>query len=146
MIRQSVCNCCGLPFDDVDYDSSKVIIQILKNLFLDRYEVFIFNKNKFHLLDEYYQFLACVDVKPYIPFSDNNQFNASIKDAYHEKYENIRANVTLGMIDKIQNKILDIVIHSDMSKKIGDIFKMDKEFDVSFYTDNIDNNTVHNVA
>jgi len=84
------------------------------------------------MIEEYYRFLAAVDVYPYIKHAD--EFDEAIQDQYNEMYAKIRDALTLGGKNKVVNEIIDIIIRnskrnvSDLNKKIVNLFKMEEEF------------------
>jgi len=127
----------------------KTMIQTIKQCYLDRYEVYLLKKIKNpdilpkekqrcnELLNEYYQFLACTDVRPFVPFAEDgecHEFDETVQDEYMERFKKIRDDTKLGVKNKTQSEVIDIVIRnskknvSDLNKRIVNMFQMDEEF------------------
>jgi hypothetical protein len=141
------------------------MLNILKSYFLDAYECYIIrkirefeaaleHKQKEHcleLLNEYYHFIACFDVEPFIqgksdqeilhsdaPNSNgvnNDTGNAfSINDDYSGVYRKICENVTRADMNKLKRNVLNIIKQNtirkveDLNKCVLNLLHVEQEF------------------
>jgi bacterioferritin (cytochrome b1) len=100
------------------------------------------------LLDEYFRFIGCFNIKP--NFKNKNNFEIiynednpkrfepcndySIEEEYMKRYNNIRDKTTQRQVDKIKREVFDIIKRNsmknidDLNKRVLDLFKIDEDF------------------
>lgn len=132
----------------------KKILQTIQSYYWDSYECFllkkmydpktdVFNHQRLkELLIDYYKFIGCFDVEPYVKNKedheiigskpDNNTY--SISDEYYILYVKVRDNIKKSEINNVKKAVLDIIRkNSDrninaLNKKVYELFNVDKAF------------------
>lgn len=135
----------------------KKILEIIQSCYWDTYECYLlkkwflesnaFNKQKNkELLLEYYKFIGCFDVEPFIKHKDNEDIigsgenDFSICDYMYPLYLKTRDNVRKSEINEVKKSVLDIIRKNsdrntnELNKRIFELFNMDKEFKEHFMT------------
>lgn len=133
----------------------KKILQTIQSYYWDSYECFllkkmydsktdIFNNQRLkELLIEYYKFIGCFDVEPYIKNKEDQEILGyihdkkniySISDEYYVIYIKVRDNIKKSEINNVKKAVLDIIRkNSDrningLNKKVYELFNVDKAF------------------
>jgi hypothetical protein len=131
----------------------KKILQTIQFYYWDSYERFLFKKlhqntNPFNkqrlkeLLVEYYNFIGCFDVEPFIKDKNDNELLGnmtsesafSICDEYYPLYLKTRDNIKKSEINNVKKSVLDIIRKnsdrnvSELNKRIFDMFNIDESF------------------
>jgi hypothetical protein len=118
----------------------KRIISIIKENYLDSYESYLifqidnsseYKKQQcYELLDEYYRFISCFDIKPtVIGYHDIPKH-----DLYMSRYKRIFEKITKSEMTNIKKEVLDIIkINSirnvdEMNKYIMELLNADENF------------------
>ncbi len=133
----------------------KEVIEILKEIFLDHYEKYLFkqiyvseknllNKQKYKEdVERHYKFLCCFDLYPYIKDKDDMEIlgeddgdfgKYEIEEKWMSIYNNIAQNIKRYDINKMKKNITDILKNNtqhnlkDLNKTILDLLNVDEEF------------------
>ncbi len=133
----------------------KEVIEILKEVFLDHYEKYLFkqiyvseknviNKQKYKEdVERHYKFLCCFDLLPYIKDKDDMEIlgeddgdfgKYEIEEKWMSIYNNIAHNIKRYDINKMKKNITDILKNNtqhnlkDLNKTIFDLLNVDDEF------------------
>lgn len=143
----------------------KTIIATIQEHFWDAYECHLirrihsseqnaFQKSKIRdLLKEYYTFLACVDVDPYVKDRYDNQIlytsdddryfeepdphesrGFEIVDEYTKLYKELKENLTMRQRGSVKKDLLDMIKRNskknvtELNKAVMSLFKVDEEF------------------
>ena len=124
----------------------KDLLQSIKGNFLDTYEEYlikkitnskdsIFNTQRLNeFLGNYYHFLSCNELKPYIHNINDELIDNELKDIFYNKYSKIYDGITNAEKNRTHKEILDIVLRNakqnigELNKKIAALFKMDEDF------------------
>ncbi len=133
----------------------KEVIEILKDIFLDHYEKYLFkqiyvseknllNKQKYKEdVERHYKFLCCFDLYPYIKDKDDMEIlgeedgdfgKYEIEEKWMSIYNNIAQNIKRYDINKMKKNIIDILKNNtqhnlkDLNKTILDLLNVDEEF------------------
>jgi hypothetical protein len=141
------------------------IIQTIQVYYLDSYESYLIRNIMSHdiemikrqeyreLLDEYYKFLACFDITPFIKGKANNHIlynesderysavidvynpsSYSIEEEFTMRYKKMADSVLKSEANNIKRKILDIIKRNtsqnvdEINKKLIELFNMDETF------------------
>ena len=133
----------------------KKILQIIQSYYWDAYECFLLRKmmnsnidscNKQRLRElllEYYKFLGCFDVEPFIkdkenedimgrPCHDSNVFG--ISEEYYNLYAKTRDNIKKSEINNVKRTVLDIIRKNsdrnitELNKRVYELFNVDESF------------------
>lgn len=132
----------------------KKILQTIQSYYWDAYECFLLRKlytdincyNKQRLkefLIEYYKFIGCFDVEPFVknkdnmeimgrPYNDDNEY--SICDEYYNVYIGTRDNVKKSEINAVKKTVLDIIRKNsdknitELNKRVFELFNIDEGF------------------
>ena len=134
------------------------IIELVKEYFLDTYEIYLIRRIQNSLaslehLTDYYKFIACFRVQPYIKGLPNNKilYNLSdprfeeaadfhdismytITDEFYPKYQEISNALCRGEISEMKRKVLEIIKRNssrnidEFNKRIVDLIRMDDGF------------------
>lgn len=152
--------CCSL----LDVGIKDIIMKI-KECYLDFYECYLIRKinspgcnavyksRMTELIDEYYKFLACFDIVPFVQGKNNNeimyppdnpQHHAkvefhqadmySIEDQFMARYNKMRTMMMASDLKKIKKDVQEIIKKNtscsiiDLNKKMMEIIQMDEEF------------------
>lgn len=157
-------------YDNGDWDEHLIdngisrIIVLVKEYFLDTYEIYLIRRIREALtalehLTDYYKFIACFRVQPYIKGqpdnkilynSDDPRFEAasafhdisahSIVDHFYPKYQEISDGLSRGEISEMKRKVLEIIKRNssrnidDFNKRIVDLIRMDDGFKSTIFT------------
>lgn len=157
-------------YDNGDWDEHLIdngisrIIVLVKEYFLDTYEIFLIRRIREALtalehLTDYYKFIACFRVQPYIKGqpdnkilynSDDPRFEAksafhdisahSIVDHFYPKYQEISDGLSRGEISEMKRKVLEIIKRNssrnidEFNKRIVDLIRMDDGFKSTIFT------------
>ncbi len=133
----------------------KEVIEILKDIFLDHYEKYLFkqiyvseknllNKQKYKEdVERHYKFLCCFDLYPYIKDKDDMEIlgeedgdfgKYEIEEKWMSIYNNIAQNIKRYDINKMKKNITDILKNNtqhnlkDLNKTILELLNIDEEF------------------
>ncbi len=133
----------------------KEVIEILKDIFLDHYEKYLFkqiyvseknllNKQKYKEdVERHYKFLCCFDLYPYIKDKDDMEIlgeddgdfgKYEIEEKWMGIYNNIAQNIKRYDINKMKKNITDILKNNtqhnlkDLNKTILDLLNVDESF------------------
>lgn len=131
----------------------KKILIIIQNSYLDAYECYLlkkinfataFNKQKFiELLSEYYKFIGCFDIDPYIKdhnngkilnYPNDNDNSFSIQEEYIKVYKNIYDNIPKSETNRFKKEVINIIKRnsqhniSELNKKMINLINIDEEF------------------
>ena len=137
----------------------KKILEIIQSCYWDAYECYLlrklfgdanaFNKQRCReLLVEYYKFIGCFDVEPFVKNKDNEEIigrpcssdEFSICDEVYHLYVNTRDNIKKSEINEVKKSVLDIIRKNsdrnanELNKRIFELFNMDEEFKEHFMT------------
>lgn len=141
----------------------KKILDTIKSYYLDSYECFLYRKiikidnclskqRIKELLIEYYKFIGCFDVEPFIKNTEDKDIGIdehifdnsdddggfTICDEYYPLYLKTRDNIKKSEINNLKKGVLDIIRKnsdrniSELNKKLFDLFTMDEGFKNSF--------------
>ncbi len=138
------------------------IIELLKEGYLDRYECHLLRriydgpyqsrKESEEYLQEYYQFIACFGLQPYIQDRTDSQIlnvvkrrdSYDIEERFKKVYNSIRDKLTKGEKNMLRNKVHRILKNAaknnikELNRRIMDLCGVDEEFK-SKVMDNITN-------
>lgn len=141
----------------------KELIEKIQSCYLDAYECYLLRKiesssvyekkQATEHLEQYYRFIACFDITPYIVDKNNNQvlFNVdderyhkfvssanihmhSIQDTWYSKYKKIKSEITLQEHNKVTRSVKDIIKRNtrnnvvELNKKMMELFQMDESY------------------
>lgn len=173
-----VCNCKTLDEFNILYDSRfnkikiydgeweellsntgvKKLIEIVQLCYWYAYECYLIRKivlersnTSRELLDEYFKFIGCFDVKPYLKGRNNNMIlynidderydeevdsikGYTISDEFMSRYNTIHDNITKSEINNFKKNVLEIIkINSlknvdELNKRIMELFYIDEQF------------------
>lgn len=144
-------------YDNGEWDTSLVpqgiqhVITVIKDYLLNSYEAFlvrtmfktssvITRQQQQELLEEYYEFLCCFDILPFVKDvtdadlmgNDSNEYN--ISDQCYAIYKRIKNEISNSKVNKVRKEVLDILKRNTMknieevNKRIFELFNMDSEF------------------
>jgi hypothetical protein len=102
-------------------------------------------------LVEYFKFIGCFDVEPFVKNKDNDEImgkpvirsdedECSISEEMYPLYVRTRDNIKKSEINEVKKAVLDIIRKnsdrnaSELNKRIFELFNMDKEFKDHFMT------------
>lgn len=138
----------------------KKIIELIQEYYLNSYECYLARRlfddkeKAFHKqickeqLEEYYKFIGCFDVDPYVKghfdneilfSSDDDEFytdsrETSIQDELYPMYKKIRDKTTKCDINSTKREVLDLIKRNtqknvtDLNNKVVELFRMDEDF------------------
>lgn len=143
----------------------KELIEKIQACYLDSYECYLLRKIASHLLspfekeqaiehlEQYYRFIACFDITPFVHGRNNNQilYNSEderyhddvidadiesfeIQDYWYAKYKKIKDNTTMVECTKMTKNVKEIVKRNtrnnivELNKKMVELFQMDECF------------------
>lgn len=138
------------------------IIATIQDYYLNKYECYLLrrindsdenaqNKQKCkELLEEYYRFIGCFDIDPYVKghsdidimynSDDEKFFEPTDEDTYdiEEKcyglYVKIRDKITKSEVNSVKKQVIDVIKRNtkrnvdELNKKVVNLFQMDEEF------------------
>ena len=141
----------------LSYKGVKKILEIIQSYYWDAYECYLlrkcfndtsaFNKQVCkELLREYYKFIGCFDVEPFVKNKDNesilgrpcNSVEFSICDEIYKLYVSTRDNVKKSEINCVKKSVIDIIRKNsdrnttELNKRIFELFNMDEDFKEHF--------------
>lgn len=150
----------------------KELLETIQKCYLDTYECYLirkinmddnpFNKTTFkELLSDYYKFLACFEITPYVAGKNDNQILFNVEDSrYHDHiedgdvekhiisddftalYNESKGKNTISEVNKQRKAVKEIIKRNtksnivELNKKMLSLFQMDEEFKASLI-DNI---------
>lgn len=132
----------------------KKILQTIQSYYWDAYECYMlrklhtdknaFNKQRLkELLIEYYKFIGCFDVEPFVKNKDNEDITGnsnkgddafSICDEYYQMYLKTRDNIRKSEINNVKKVVLEIIRKNsdrninELNKKVFELFNVDEGF------------------
>jgi hypothetical protein len=135
----------------------KELIEKVQACYLDAYECYLIRKMKSstvdhhdkmrskEFLDEYYKFISCFDILPFVfDKSDNQVLQTNEEDTDYEEftaqeefytcYKKIKENVTITECNKLRKNVKEIVKRNtksniiELNKKMMELFQMDESF------------------
>jgi hypothetical protein len=133
----------------------KDIIEKIQGCYLNAYECFlirrIYSNNTSYVikqqykesLKEYYRFLACFDIDPFIKDKDDSEIldddsidcsDYNIQEEWYAKYKNIDEVIMKSDINRTKKEINNIIKNNtkasilELNKKVMEIMQMDEEF------------------
>lgn len=140
----------------------KKIVEVIKDCYWSTYECYLlrkffiesnaFNRQKCReLLVEYFKFIGCFDVEPFVKNKDNDEIMGrpvirsgddefSISEEMYPLYVKTRDNIKKSEINEVKKSVLDIIRKnsdrntSELNKRIFELFNMDREFKDHFLT------------
>lgn len=117
----------------------KRIINIIKEFYLDSYEVYLIHsietssefkrQQSIELLEEYYKFLGCFDIKPSINVDDENVYTT-----YMKRYKQLFEKITKSESNHVRKEVLDIIKRNsvrnidEMNNYIMELLNADEKF------------------
>lgn len=136
------------------------MIAKIKGCYLDFYECYLLRKyhdsdvsypqksNVKELLEEYYRFIACFDILPFVKGKNDNEILFRSEDPLHHKcsddysieeywypcYKRIKAALMMSEVKVLKKEVMDIVKKNskaniiDLNKKMMEVIQMDEEF------------------
>lgn len=134
----------------------KKVIETIQTHYLDSYECYLIRNMRCdgtpiirrqeykELLEEYYKFICCFDISPYIKGKPDNMIlkdrdttddsDFAIEEEYMPKYEKVQGMILKSEANTIKKKVLDILKRNtshnmdELNKKIFELFQMDELF------------------
>lgn len=122
----------------------RFIVEKLKEYHMDNYESYLIRKMESNsidatyktrckeLLNEYYMFLSCFNLEPYIVSSLEEIIPDG--DIYKKMYKDIAEKLTVSKQNQVKNDLLDIIKSNgkqnipDFNKHLSSLFMIDTEF------------------
>lgn len=127
------------------------VVDKLKEFHLDNYEVYLIRKYEsdnntdtrqkqryLELLKEYYMFLACFDIKPYVSSTLSTVVDGKdeidIQEKYTKIYNDVEDTVSISKQKKMHNDVLDMIKSNgkqnikDLNKYLSSVIEIDKDF------------------
>lgn len=141
----------------------KVVLEIIQRYFFNKYECYLLRKLQTHMNQEtqsleahllqYYKFLACFELAPYMESSndyeiihnyDDDAYHTpvckadthcfTIQDMWMPKYMQIRQTLTLYEANRMSRQVKDILLRNtksnvkELNKKFMEVFQADEAF------------------
>jgi hypothetical protein len=142
----------------------KEILEKIQGCYLDFYECFLLRKyytvqsplERTQLrehIEDYYKFIACFDMIPYVKAKNNNEIlysindekhheqvptydisNNSIQDEWYQRFKHIKTSLMLSEANRTRKDVFMIVKRNtksnviDLNKKVMEIIQMDDDF------------------
>lgn len=134
----------------------KKILETIQSYYWDVYEGYLlkkyhretnsYNRQKYsELLVEYYKFIGCFDVEPYIKNKDDETIlgvqgatDFTICDEIYPMYIKTRDNIKKSDINEVKKMVLDIIRKNsnrnvtELNKRIFELFTIDEDFKNQF--------------
>lgn len=132
------------------------VIECIKAYYLDAYETYLLRNIKLqetsairkqecrNLLTEYYHFLVCFDIIPFVfnksdgDIMETDLLSSEIEDEFFNHYQMINDKIMKGEIMSIQRQVIDIIKRNssrnieDLNLKLTELFRMDTKFKSMF--------------
>ena len=142
----------------LDAGVQEMILKI-KGCYLDFYECYLLRKyynedlshpqkcNVKELIEEYYRFVACFDILPYVKDKNDNEVlyrsddprhhqgnEFTIEEHWYPCYKRIKAALMMSEVKNVKKEVVDIVKKNskanviELNKKMMEVLQMDEEF------------------
>ena len=131
----------------------KRLIETIQDYYWNAYECFLLRKihnsissvevvRSKELLDEYFKFIGCFDVVPFLKNKDDGEIlrkeyddpQHTIDEDYGARYAKIRDQTTKSEINQVRKSVLDIIKKNtlrnidELNKKVMELFHIDEKF------------------